>query len=322
MLDIDDAILATTTITPGKLSLGDSVTPAAAQGRRGWGDDDDDDTDPSPTLTITNTSPRTTTYALSHSPALALAGRDILTEHPENGPATVVFSQRGNPVTSVTVRGYGRAKVEVGVTPNAALSEGALYGGYLVFTPDVGDQPLRVPYAGYKGDYQAIPATKPTANGFPWLARQTGIAIDATAHINPVYAKQAAGASFTLAATTLATDPAGPVTRKGADRPFVLIHLDQPARRIRLEVFSARRHTSLGEGFVQEFVARNGFEGPLTQPSALVTALPLDGTTRRGHHRYRLPDGEYYAVMTVEKALAERGTPKETWTSPTFRIRR
>ena len=52
------------------------------------------------------------------------------------------------------------------------------------------------------------------------------------------------------------------------------------------------------------------------------TTLPLDGTTRRGHHRYRLPDGEYYAVMTVEKALAERGTPKETWTSPTFRIRR
>src|SRR6185436_1761042 len=66
MLDIDDAILATTTITPGKLSLGDSVTPADAQGQRGWGDDDDD-TDPSPTLTITNTSPRTTTYALSHS---------------------------------------------------------------------------------------------------------------------------------------------------------------------------------------------------------------------------------------------------------------
>ena len=74
--------------------------------------------------------------------------------------------------------------------------------------------------------------------------------------------------------------------------------------------------------FEQDFVARNKVENILAQPSALVTALPLDGTTRFGHRRYRLPDGEYYVVMTVEQALAERGTPTETWTSPTFKIDR
>ena len=62
--------------------------------------------------------------------------------------------------------------------------------------PDLGDQPLRVPYAGYKGDYQAIAATTPTTKGFPWLARATGVAQDAAGRIRPVYAKLAAGEVF------------------------------------------------------------------------------------------------------------------------------
>ena len=69
--------------------------------------------------------------------------------------------------------------------------------------PDVGDQPLRVPYAGYKGDYQAIPATTPTTHGFPWLARATGVAQDAAGRVRPVYAKQDAGAVFSFAPKTL-----------------------------------------------------------------------------------------------------------------------
>jgi hypothetical protein len=74
--------------------------------------------------------------------------------------------------------------------------------------------------------------------------------------------------------------------------------------------------------FAQDYVARNDVETPLASGTGLATALPLDGTTRLGHRRFRLPDGDYYVVMTVEKALAERSTPKETWTSPVFRIDR
>jgi subtilisin family serine protease len=303
MLDIDDAILATTEITPGKLSLGDSATATAS-------------------LTIANDGAKTTTYALSNADALAIAGRDFVTEHPELGPSAVAFTVNGRPATSVTVRPYSTARVGVTITPSAGLSEGAIYGGYLVFMPDVGDQPLRVPYSGYKGDYQAVPATTPTSKGFPWLARTTGVAFDG--HILPVYAKQEAGAVFTLAPKTLTTDPPSAITRPGADIPFVLVHMNNQARRIRIEVFSTRhrRRVSFGEVLTQDFVARNKVENILTPPSALATALPLDGTTRLGHRRYRLPDGEYYVVMTVERALAERGTPTETWTSPTFRIDR
>jgi minor extracellular serine protease Vpr len=300
LLDIDDAIEATTLIAPGKLSLGDQL--------------------PAPqTLTLVNTGPRTLTYTLSHTPALAVAGRDILAEHAENGPAAVSFSQDGRPVTAVTVPAHGRARLDVRVTPAPTLSEGALYGGYLVFLPDVGDRPLRVPYAGYKGDYRAVEATTPTTQGFPWLARMTGIARTANGSIHPVYAKEATGARFTLAPRAFAS---GDITRSGADRPYVLVHFNHPARRVRLELFSARHRVRLGEAFVQEFVARNPVENLLTPPDLLATALPLDGTTRLGHRRLRLPDGAYYVVMTVERALAGRATPKETWTSPVFRIDR
>jgi minor extracellular serine protease Vpr len=304
MLDIDDAILATTAITPGKLSLGDDQDNRRA------------------TVTIANKGRQTITYALSNADALAVAGREFLAEHAELGPSAVAFTQDGRPVTSVTVRAGDQAKVDVRITPSAQLSEGAIYGGYLVFMPDVGDQPLRVPYAGYKGDYQAVPATTPTSKGFPWLARETGIAIDGTRHIRPVYAKQDAGA-FTLAPTTLNTEPAGTVTRKGADTPFVLVHMNNQARRLRVEIFGARHHEDLGEVYEQDYVPRNDVESILAaQEWALATAVPLDGTTRLGQRRFRLPDGEYYVVMTVEKALAGRATPTETWTSPTFMIDR
>ena len=60
---------------------------------------------------------------------------------------------------------------------------------------------LRVPYAGYNGDYQAIVALTPTPNGFPWLAKVVG-----TGLVN-----QPGGAAFTLV---------------GDDIPFILFHLD------------------------------------------------------------------------------------------------
>ena len=97
-----------------------------------------------------------------------------------------------------------------------------------MFAPADGGPPLRVPFAGYKGDYQAVPATTPTSQGYPWLARQTGVTGGGAA-VHPIYAKQDAGASFTLAPVSF-----GP--RQGADIPFVLVHLNNFARRIRVEV--------------------------------------------------------------------------------------
>jgi hypothetical protein len=190
-----------------------------------------------------------------------------------------------------------------------------VYGGYLVFTPGEGGPPLSVPYAGYKGDYEAVPAMMPTSRGYPWLARQSGVTVDGAGGIHPGYAKQDAGATFTLAPVSF-----GP--RRGADIPFVLVHLNNFARRIRVEVFRPGHHASLGEAFRQDCVPRDVVENLLAQPWSLAKPLPFDGTVRRGGDRLQLPDGEYELRVTVERARAARDTPAETWTSPPFRIDR
>jgi len=171
MLDIDDAILSTTKIAPGKLSLGESEFGPALR-----------------TLTIENESDAEVTYALSHAPALS-TGPNTFVPSFFTGFATVAFSEFGAPVTSVTVPAGGKASVDVTITAHPGLDDRSLYGGYLVFTPAAGPA-LRVPYAGLKGDYQSFVVLAPTTNGFPWLARLTG----------SNYVNVSSGAVFTMAA--------------------------------------------------------------------------------------------------------------------------
>jgi subtilisin family serine protease len=243
LLDIDDAILATSSITPGKLSLGDDQ--------------------PAPrTLTIANDGPRAVTYSIANADALAVAGREFNGEHPELGASAVTFTR-----SQVTVPPHGRAWVGVTIAPAATLSDGAIYGGYIVFTPGDGGPPLRVPYAGYKGDYQAVPAMTPTAQGYPKLAR--------------------------------ASD---------TDTPSVLVHMNNYARRIRVVAYRGRHRA--GVVFRQDYVPRDHVEAPLAWNLATTLALR------------RLPPGTYHVVLTVERALAARDTPVETWTSPEFTIAR
>lgn len=292
LLDIDDAILATTAVTPGKLALG--------------GDEDRID---GATLTLANDGPRTVTYALSNVDALAIAGPSAAAERPQLAAATVTFAHDGREVSAVTVRPGRRARVDVRITADPALEQGAIYGGYLVFTPDAGDQPLRVPYAGFKGDYRAVRALAPTSHGFPWLARQTGIALSG-ARVLATYERVSDGARFALAPRTFS---AGAHSRKGTDAPVVLLHLDHPARRVRVDVHRARTHRRLGRLLAREYLPRNQYESTLSTPHGLITPLALDGRRALG-----LRDGDYYAVVTVESA----GRRTETWKSPVFTIDR
>ena len=153
LLDIEAAILATVDVRPGKLSLGESE--AGPQTR---------------TLTIKNSGASAVTLDLSHAPALA-SGQKSFTNYAAVTTfasfASVAFS-----ADSVTVPAGGSATVDVTITapPVADLPLGQ-YGGYVVLTPQGGGTDLSVPYAGFSGDYQALPVLTPTANGFPWLAR-------------------------------------------------------------------------------------------------------------------------------------------------------
>ena len=165
MLDIDDAILATTKIEPSKLELGESQAGPATR-----------------TLTIENSSGTAVTYDLSNVGALATGANTFVPSFFASF-ATATFS-----APSVTVPANGSASVNVTITAPASPVKG-MYGGYIVFTPQGGGQAYSVPYAGFIGDYQSIQILVPTANGFPWLAKLSGTS----------YFNQPGGATYTLA---------------------------------------------------------------------------------------------------------------------------
>ena len=209
MIDIDDAIEASTSITPSKLALGESQAGAQTQ-----------------TLTIRNTSASPVTYDLSNVSAVGTRNT-----FPAIGfllqSQSVAFSQAGVPITSVTVPAAGSATVDATITPPVeATSDKTVYGGYI--TLSAGTLRYRVPYAGFVGDYQSLRILDSGAAGiFPAIGRATSFvsATDRTVVHTPV----AAGATFTMT---------------GGDIPYVLAHFAHQARQIRVEL-SRRRRTSV-----------------------------------------------------------------------------
>lgn len=165
LLHIDRAIVSTTIVEPGKLSLGESQGGPAVR-----------------TLTIANASDADVTYDLSHTPALS-TGPNTFSLAFTTGFASVAFS-----VPSVTVPAGGRASVDVTITANPALPDRSVYDGYLVLTARGSGVVTRVAYAGFKGDYQSIRVLAPTTRGFPWLAKRSGT----------LYSNQPNGASYSM----------------------------------------------------------------------------------------------------------------------------
>jgi subtilisin family serine protease len=271
MLQIADAVRATTRVEPGKLSLGEFEAGSAPTVR---------------TLTVTNNGPAPVTYNLSNAPALATGG-STFTPAFYAGFATVTFSS-----PALTVPAGGIATVDVSFVPDANLPDRSQYGGWIVLTPQGDGQTVRVPYAGFKGDYQSIQVLVPTAAGFPLLAKAVGSG----------YALQTGGASYTL---------------QGSDIPFVLVHLEHQSRRVKMEIFDAKTGKAWHDAFLQNYVGRNS-------SATGFFALSWDGSTIAGNKTYQVPNGQYVIKLTVLKALGDDTNPAhvETWTSPVITIAR
>lgn len=274
MLDIDDAILATTLVTPGKLSLGESEAGPTTR-----------------TLRIKNNGDTEVTYDLSFEPAVS-TGPDAGTTPPFTFGFFIAEDQVTFSSSSVTVRrgGAERVRVTIAPDPDPGLPNQTIYGGYIVLTPQGGGAPLRVPYSGFKGDYQSIQILTPGPFGLPLL-------LDGNFNDHP--------GPFTLA--------------NAVEQPNVLYHMDHQARRLELTVVRAFNGRTLGRVVELEFLPRNA-------TSAEFFVLVWDGTFQgeNGRRVRTAPDGQYKLVLTVEKPLAERRNPAhvETWTSPVFEIDR
>ena len=287
MLDIVGTIQATTVVEPSQLSVGESEFGAKTF-----------------TISVKNEAKTSVTYNLSHLPGLATGPNPICTASPcaasyaisgvFNAPASVSFS-----VPSITVPAGGSASFDVTIDANAGLPDRSIYGGYVALTVPGQSMPAyRVPFAGFKGDYQSTRVLTPTPSNFPWLAQLVG-----TSYQN----RNATGGTYSMV---------------GSDIPYFLMHLDHHSRRIRLEAFDAVTGKSWHRVSDDEFVTRNSTPGGFF-------AFSWDGTTFTGKgkntNQWRTaPNGQYVVKVSVLKALGDEENPAhwETWTSNVITIAR
>ena len=296
MLDIDDAILATTSITPSEISFGEGTAAKSFE------------------LTITNGSETAVTYSITHQSALATAGTFQV------GLFTTAATFL-TPTPNVTVPAGGSQVVTVTITPpTAATTNQRVYGGYIRIT---GDRTYRVPYAGFRGDYQSIQVLARggcEAVAFPAIFRQGGETIcraatptAAAIKLDVAYTPQAAGATFNV--------------EERSDRPVIFYHRAHQSRRLEIRAINQ----STNETYLlaaQDYVSRNAANGT-TAATGSFSSYRWDGkyvaTNGNRVNRRAAPAGTYTLQIVVTKAN-ERGdssTPEtETWTSAPLHITR
>lgn len=280
MLDIMGVIQNTATVTPSQLSLGDSTAGARKY-----------------TLSVDNRTSAPVQYTITHAPALATgpnttSGSSYNVTGVFDAPATVSFS-----TTTLNVPPRGSISFDVTIAANSSLVDRGIYGGYVVLTPTNGTAALRVPFAGFKGDYQSTPVLTPTANGFPWLVTLA----------NGTYTNQPGGATYTMADGNI---------------PYLLMHLDHLSRSIKIEAIDAVSGKSWNQVSFEEYVTRSSTPGGFF-------SWAWDGTTFKGkadnpRRVQTVPNGQYKLKVTVLKALGDPSNANdvETWTSPVITIAR
>jgi minor extracellular serine protease Vpr len=292
MIDVPQAIAAAVTVEPSEIALGESD---AKQKKIKLKIKNEGDTPVTYMLThIGGVATGPNASGVSGIHALPLVGGQPNQFTYFNAPATVAFEN-----TTVTVKKKSDENIDVTITApdSSLLPDRGLYGGYLVLTPQGGGQPLRVPFAGFKGDYQSIQVLVPTASGFPWLAKLSG----------PSFLNQPTGASYSLVTS---------------DIPYFLIHLEHHSESVLLEALNANTGKVVGKISEDEWVTRNS-------SATGFFAFTWDGDVykkdpTKPKQWSSVPDGDYVVRVTVRKALADKHDAAhfETWLSPKITIAR
>lgn len=282
---IDRAIGATSKVSPARLPLGESV----ASGRH------------KVKLDVSNSGADAVTYSVHHEPALATSP----TAHTVTGrfgPFQFGFYASFATLegaSSVTVRAGRTASVQVEIAEPADLPSLGVYGGYVVFTPNDGSEVIRVPYAGFKGDYQSLEILQPASNfAFPWLAQLVGSS----------YQNRPDGQVYTMV---------------GNDIPFFLFHLAHQSRNLKMTVRSVGGNNANWHAILDiDYMRRNGGDNPAALNDSFY-AISWDGLVFNpsGKKVFMVPNGQYQVTITAQKAL---GNPSDTesWTSPVITIAR
>jgi minor extracellular serine protease Vpr len=291
LAEVVDAVTTPAWVTPSKLSLGEGNGGSAQ-------------------LAITNTGSTPITYDLSSVTTVGTGPSTAAgTVYPFNfsylrGTNTATFS-----VPSVTVPAGGTAMV--GVTVQAgAWPDRSLYGGYVVLAPRAGGVTLRVPYVGFKGDYQSLAVLTGASCGLPAVFQIKAGSADPC--LGPGISRLgAAGAVFTL---------------RGSDFPILLFHLNHQVRKLNIQVYGADGSPVQP---VFNYVTQANFLGRNSAATSFFE-FDWDGTRSQdsgggnGDHRKALPNGRYVLRLSVLKALGNPSNAAdwETFTTPPITLAR
>jgi len=278
-------------VTPSKFSLGEGNGGSAQ-------------------LTITNGGSTAVTYDLSQVTTIGTGPSTAAgTVYPFNFSYLVDTNTATFSSPTVTVGPGGTATVTVNIAAGA-WRDRSLYGGYVVLTPRGGGETLRVPYVGFKGDYQSLPVLTSASCGLPAVFKVNASASDACLG-GGIQRLGAAGASFTL---------------QGADVPIVLYHLNHQVRKLTVQVYKADGspvHPVFNYATQLDYLPRNSAATSFFE-------FDWDGTRSQdngggnGDHRKVVPNGTYILKLSVLKALGSESNPAdwETFTSAPLTLAR
>jgi hypothetical protein len=278
-------------VTPSKFSLGEGNGGSAQ-------------------LMVTNGSSTSVTYDLSQ---VSTIGTGPSTAAGAVYPFNFSYLAGGDAATfsspSVTVGPNSSATFTVNITAGAWRDE-SLYGGYVVLTPRGGGDTLRVPYVGFKGDYQSLPVLTSASCGLPAVFKLNSSASDACLG-GGIQRVGGAGASFTL---------------QGSDVPILLYHLNHQVRQLDVQIYKTNGspvHPVFNYATQLDYLARNSAATSFFE-------FDWDGTRSQdsgggsGDHRKDVPNGIYVLKLSVLKALGNAGNPAdwETFTTPPITLAR
>jgi hypothetical protein len=309
LLNIANAAQQTTSVTPGKLSLGEGLG-----GSR--------------TLTVRNNGTSARTYNLSFVNASSPIASPLTVGATTSQPPFTFFST-GNPGTSVSFTVDGSPATQVNLLPGqskdvtatitvpAALFDRTLYGGFLVLTNAASPADrVRVPYIGFKGDYQSIQVIGNAGCGMPMLAR-FGAATDKIQCTTP--ARTIDGLVGQPAGGTWAQPKRDPV--------IVLYHFDHQAVSVTLTLLDAATGQPVTQGNRSPILENIELHSRNSAPTTFF-AFVWDGSqavsNRDTTQRKTTPGGVYKLKITLTKVRAlndSRAAGTETWTSPAITLR-
>lgn len=271
IMNIANSILSKTSAEPSRIALGEVMGTVTKN------------------IRIVNNSNAAVTYQIAHAPAVGTVG--VQPGKYSGNAATVVLN-----ASSITVGAGGSAVVSAQITPSAADVNGTMFGGYITMTSATAAT-LRVPYMGFKGDYQAEAAM--TTTRFGALERATG----------SLYF-QTAGVTFNL---------------QDGFIPAVAVHLEYPAQTLIMDVLDGKTNQSLyASGSVYTEVS----QFPRNSTAAGFHFFEWDGSLKNAQMKAGVPvtktvaDGAYRLRVRVLKAAGDAANLDhwESWTSPVFYI--